>query len=352
MSATRKAEKRIAKAVATQDRKAITRAVKKSSKKVLKKEEAAMWLSRGNDYWDSIRDPFTHPGAQIPDMTTYPSTTVQSVTRFTLVPNAAGLCGVVAPLRPNVAYETLASTATKDIFTYDTPASISGVGSFNTLYTKFRVVSAGLTVQYDGNNLTNKGRVLLSQVPRYGAKDTIPAFGALIELMNQPILARYPVAKRNFTVTYIPTDNKNLEYQTTGVGGASTDSYYPGAISFYADGLDSSAVFDCALVINYECIPASSAVNLVQPKISKCDPIGLAEAFNNSADHDPFSLPGKLASSIMPLPSDHAPNVGPSHSHETHRGKPVARKSTMEMITGFLDKVPVKEIASIAAMLL
>lgn len=283
------------------DRKAVKKAVKKAAKKVSKKSypslaHAAMAMS---DYIKTILDPVNVVGVRIPDEVTLPSFTCQVLTKFTLSPNTgaggntgAGFWRVLGSSLSATGYATLAASATVNQYGPAVGQASPWATQFNSQSSSYRLVSAKATMTYLGspNNVT--GRFLLAFVPPNALLATLSGNVALSgaaagqNLLQAINLVDVPASKLYAEARFIPIDDQARSYETTGSSANSTLRGPSSGMTYgqFIGILDGCPVGTGSIEVNiwenYECIPQTSLVNLVQPHASLSDPLEMAAASN------------------------------------------------------------------------
>ncbi len=303
---------------------------KKAEKKMIKRDVATVlnknalqrkMLVGMNPYLQTLLDPFNIGGVRIPDMNIYPSGTFQIVDRRTLTVNSSGVCaiaygfytvassaaqgGSLTPVNISgsgsqpycVGMTSVAATAsTSDLFNGASPVFLSGWGSnadiVPSFYTKARLVSAGLVVQYLGAPLNAKGKMSFAFAPRNALRTYSQSGLSVSRLLSVPGARIVPVnTLMSPMVLYQPQDGVSLEYvDLTSTSVATNSSVWDtdanlraavgGEMVVALDGCVAADTVQCTLVLNYEGIPRTNALNIVSTQQSPNDPISLNHAFN------------------------------------------------------------------------
>jgi len=289
-------------------------------------------------YFKTISDPFNFRGVQIPDLCMYPSVPFSVTDRRQLILDvngngyviygADGLQGSIphgslvpvtwvtgtthnfsigmmsnsnatTPINPTVNLFPTGGpvNANSPIFLqqWNTP----GAGITN-LFEKARLVSAGVAVDYTGNDFDNNGVITAAFAPRSSVvKDSlngsIPVTVATIQ--NLPDAKVIPVNKNEGAVVlYRPQDFVSLDYtdvQTIYDDGSYSripDVVYYGEMYMIVTGGTPGKVLQVTTVLNYEGIPLFNTIDLFAVQTSKSDPLELSATFNALENVTPVSM--------------------------------------------------------------
>lgn len=302
-----------------------------------KGKNAAFTLMESCPYIYSVLDPFQCTGARIPDGSgkTVPFTIVQ---RDELTVNAQGVAGVVYGHRPRgtvsspripggtlipldleidtdtASYEfgyrlgsgAIISNLFNDTDVADTANTISvpnwdsSAATVPTTFSKVRLVSLGLNIQFTGNYTENKGTMVLAFVPygyskqKYnGAAESRTDISWVFEMPGMKIIPvntmsgatciYMPISSEMFEFTTIADpDGEPLVYEVNDSGAYTTwlAKSACGEIWCIASGCEPEATFQVTSFLNYEGI-ASKNTFLLQPSgESPDDTTGLGMAMN------------------------------------------------------------------------
>jgi len=345
--------------------------VKKVAKKKVKKEVVKLEskkplnerqrLAKMSPYFASLMDPLNVVGAKIPDVCMIPTGTAQAVQRIQVPIDSTGVVGLVnlvgrnytfygagasdyyvitgvapAPGKPgippsfrNLPRGFVARAIEKKL---DSKVASTPVGPQNLYYNGYtkayglelvnstdraRVVSSMLYATYQGSPLSAKGRFTTMFVSGTTGQQILPSTtGAL--LSEFPIINTYPASKGFCMSRYLPIDETSFSF--TGLqnpGNEDSNSY--GAQLILLDGGNPGDVVEFTIVENYEFVPNSSQVNLIQATPSYNDPIEFA-AVGNTIANDPLiavQAPIKdilAGSPSAPRPSTMTPQAASEHA--------------------------------------
>jgi hypothetical protein len=267
-------------------------------------------------YLNSILDPVNEPGAKVPDEITAPSFTTQLIVKFvqnciagtgpntgTIGTGVACTVGSVGPtygnmvlLAPNAVLGQYVSSAQTGTW--------SGGGQLVSACSMLRPVSAAIYVQALGSYNNDQGRMLIAYLPPGDPNGNVltPAtpFTAT-SLANATYVVDIPLIKVAGRCIWLPLDDIARSYIppggtgfTNARGNSNTSQY--GSLVALVDGAVAATSIEFQLVFNYECIPQSNQLGIVQATVSHSDPLELAAASNfiagnpTIAQHQPSSL--------------------------------------------------------------
>jgi hypothetical protein len=288
--------------------------VKKVAKKMAKRHAAKVESKRNqgqsvphgpalaqSSYLRTILDAVNNPGVKIPDDVTTPSYTFQTLTKF-IISSTTGAGGNTGAgfYRTLGNTRTVASTGYATLAPGATPAVYGATGvtspwaaQLATQTQSTRLVSAKATMTYLGTPLSASGRFLLAFLPPGRNNSYQSAAGAflsagLVTLVALPNLADVPAAKAYAEARYVPLDPVSRSYEVSdslAIGTLRSDPAYTllatyGAFLGIIDGCAAGVDIEVNIWENYEAIPQSSLVNLVQPTPSLSDPIEMAVVSN------------------------------------------------------------------------
>jgi len=322
--------------------------------------------SKSNPYYSTLKDPFNVNGVRIPDSINYPSSTFTVVKRVTLTAGTAGIVAIglgwftnsgsttngayLVPLNDlgtanpyMVGQINNPTTSLGDIFgTTDVNVNNfglyfdqwkSGTLTIPGLYTKIRLVSAGVAVNSTASPNTLQGvwRAGFAAPGYYfdkggsGNAVTFDNIGQLPDSVEVPVNMGAGV-----TVTYSPMDLSCLDYvemSSTSAGTIDKDAATLGSLFVAGSGLVSGTTCTVLISFNYEGIPKSNALNFITIQPSIDDPIALAAALNRR-EEDAWSYSGtkeavKLENDGHPM---HARSEEEDVMKHTPQGVMVTRK--------------------------
>lgn len=303
--------------------------VKKIAKKAVKKAMKGAYPSLQHAavgesaYLKTILDPVNVVGVKIPDEVTTPSYTVQTLTKFILTTNSgaggnigAGFWRIVGSTLGATGYATLAASATAQQYGPAVAVASPWAIQFVSQCASYRLVSAKATMTYLGAPNNVSGRFLLAFVSPYSLLATtagnvaLSGVGAGQNLLQNDKLVDVPASKLYAEARYVPLDPLAASYETSGSNafntqraGAATYGQFIGIL----DGAPTGQSIEVNIWENYECIPQTSLVNLVEPTPSLSDPMEMAAAANvlSSVPTIPTmqSLPDMLNGSAQAAPT-------------------------------------------------
>jgi len=233
-------------------------------------------------YLKSLQDPSGHPGAKVPDLVSFPSSTFTLSLEFQLKSLATGtdMLGVI--LTPYVkaadglGFEPIQigrnSTLGYGPITW-TPRSWTEKAVVTSLYEWCRPVSAELSCEYIGNSVEDQGQFIMGLLPR-------------TEIANGPeyALADGQAARENqfsqtalvkdgwCKVVWKPQDSKDLEYQQEIANDAS--EVPPSIYIMMTDLKPQVSSFRIKVLCNFEGIPKRDTFSLINATPS---PVNVSE---------------------------------------------------------------------------
>jgi hypothetical protein len=137
-------------------------------------------------------------------------------------------------------------------------------------FDQVRIVSAGLTIQYTGTALDNKGKMTIVFCPRNFYRDSLNVALTIDTLAKTPGARVIPVKDNSGgTLLYHPLDPKSLTYAKVKdtnltyptVQSEDLEVYMGGEFYAVADGCTEGSTFQVVFCINYEALPAKSSLN-------------------------------------------------------------------------------------------
>jgi len=225
-----------------------------------------------NSYLDSIRNPLI-PGAKVPDMfTLQPTCTMQTNAEFMvsggLGSNSNNIVSVLFD-PANISYTVALASSTPAAINWPTSyTTMPGYANINSFYTSWRVVSACLDYFYIGNDSGNAGIAVAAQIDKhqYGGANGPSSYANWTAFPNKDMRP----SKFAGRIIWRPTDNNDVELHNVS-------SEAP-MIGFVATALSDNANFQIRMVVNYEAIPKSETLNLLNPTPSPSNPGYMAAA--------------------------------------------------------------------------
>jgi len=269
-------------------------------------------------YLNSVLDPFNECGARIPDEITAPSFPSQTIIKYIATAQPAsgagnvgtGLAVVVGQATSTYALKLcslLPNAVANQYVTGNISTAWPGGSQIVTIGSMARIVSAALSVQVLGSLNNNQGRILIGYLPPGSPLQSISTATTvtLVETFAQATyLADIPASKVIGRALWLPLDDIARSYcppgfdtKTAARGQVSSGfSYQFGQLFCIVDGLTAGVQVEFQIAENWEIIPASNQLNIVQANASKSDPLEMACASNFLADnptvaqHQPESL--------------------------------------------------------------
>lgn len=271
-----------------------------------------------NQYLRSLQDPINNPGAKVPDLVSFPSSTFQLTQEMELKSLVVGCDAVGICLTPLVAYP-----GSGPIF-MGSNSSIGGNLSWfshnwhekagiTTLYDNVRPVSAEISIEFVGNSTEDQGQFILGLLPR-STVGTSPveyllnADAARAEAFSTSAMVKDGWAK----VVWKPQDSMDLEYFECNIGDSS--HHYPPAIYIIAAGLKpQSSVFRVTVVANFEGIPSKDTFNLVNAEPSPINSLELETAMRWAGQrlNNFYTAAKGFTPFLRPMAESFARSVGP-----------------------------------------
>lgn len=257
-----------------------------------------------SSYFRTLEDPFRNDGVKIPDDSTFPSSTFsvsfkRQINAIESSDTGTWFCGyMVNSWQPfgclNYALTYHSGTGAiswmSDSFggTVIVPEGgpVHNWPEIEELYREGRIVSAGITIMPAMSSMSDKGVLYSTNIPvmniDYSAK-TDTDFSTLSGIQNSFTSIQSPIRDGGSCVCYRPCDPRSYTYSDwSSPTSGEPNLYYGGAVVF-AVGLDSEAVMEVTIVINFEAIPNNSSFSLVSPTPSPRDTLEMDHATNEIA---------------------------------------------------------------------
>lgn len=243
-----------------------------------------------NAYASALLAPLSYRsgGARIPDLCTYTTGTVTTQLETTVTANAAGFAGGVLVLSSNGSryYTNAAGSADTAItFTSATVASgntwaggtalgntlIPGVYDLAASCAGYRIVSAGVQVEFIGNDSNNQGSisgVQLTSIDLADASTNVLDTSAKINNWRRNFTG---AAKEGISLRYSPIDAQDLSFGVAKTPATSTflrtdttGAVNYGSLQWFAEGLSTTVLpsFRITIRIHHEVIPGMEYYDL------------------------------------------------------------------------------------------
>jgi hypothetical protein len=269
-----------------------------------------------NEYLQSLLDPENVLGVKVPDLVSFPSCTFQTVYDTTIPTSVTGDgFSFLAPLWNGVSNfsSTTApmyyaqNTTTGGAYGTPVPQYWNAGATMNNLYTQIRLVSAVLYAEFIGPTLTDGGQITMGILAR---GDTIPTTNSFYTYQSFPFSLTLPL-KNGARVVYKPMDNLDLEYSALNTGSYSAGgSACTHPTMFIATaGLPININYmRIRTVANWEAIPSSDTITLVNASPGPVDLEKVAGAFNWMSSA--YSNVSSFISNVSPFVSSAALNYG------------------------------------------
>ena len=290
------------------------------------------------DPWiNAIANPFGVRGVKIPDDVTTASTTFSIETHFQVTSNANGVCtvcigcansampsapkGSMVPMLLNPSTDSYAigcfnnnaALTTANLFgnsgaTSSTSITLPQWNSVTTtvpkVFSQVRLVACGASIQFTGNLLNAQGTFTLVSAPRRWMREFTGQnwnIGGitLAQLQTHPSVQILSIPKYMGAMTvWKPIDEFSYKYtDTQHVVDIGTEEFpdesLGGELYLVVTGAVANQAFQVDVVLNYEGIPSTNQLDLVQPTISKCDYLSMEHTLNK--------LP--VMPTVLPYPS-------------------------------------------------
>lgn len=247
-------------------------------------------LSDQSYYLKSLRDPVNNEGCKIPDLVTVPSATTQCTQKITASVNAQGVVAIVVNFGStntgvSGGYQTSTSAATTAVPAWNGIAAKSYATNMGLTAQAKRLVSAMLSVEYQGAPLNRKGRIICNFDPMSTSATNPPTASVNTDLNTRPYAVEINLALTPWgVVRYVPQDNNACAYTQVNASTA----YGWGII--WIDGATSGDNVEFTITENYEFIPQSSVNSMVTPTPSISDPLEMSVAANAISSDPEFAI--------------------------------------------------------------
>jgi hypothetical protein len=353
--------------------------VKKDVAKVLNKGKFSNNVLAMSGYFQTLVDPFNCVGEKIPDFVNYPSSTFSLVYKqgytlpasgngsvaFGVLGNATNTSGSLVPVRwlnPVMGLTlfplgmvNITGPTTTDLFPAATSTGFflpqwTAAAGVPTVYSKARLVSAGFAIDYMGAALASKGTITIVSLPRNHFRSVVGAGPLSLNLVqNSPGARIIPINRlTGGSCVYHPVDTRSLEYVDLNLtyDNSSLTTFLSAEAALGAEvyvilqGATSGDQFQITAVLNYEGIPYSGALNLIQSTKSRADPIELSMTMNAIEDipkaHEGTdAVQGIATGEHLQLPAASSPNHSSMTTTEASvSGDPEESPTFMEKLLG------------------
>lgn len=330
-------------------------------------KHVANYLRRFSPWLRSIGNPFSTRSVQIPDPVTTPSGTFTMMKKFQLIANNAGVCalalGIATEGYPDQMRGSLIPISWSDgssdyaigmISPSDADeAHLFGVtsgaapiqvtfpqwsGAVLQFYNQTRLVSAGARIVFTGNYTNAQGTITFVSATRDWIRNLSEVTSGGLSLT---ILQSHPDAvvlsiPRDFggQVIYKPLDTVSLQYSKTdiqlGASDSVPDSYKGGEMYIACVGVPEGQAFQVELCFNYEAIPRTNQLDLVNATTSKSDMVS-HETTWNALPELPTAAPigVKGSGAEVKLPKMDMPEEGKVINEPIH---PATEKTMIEQL--------------------
>lgn len=318
---------------------------KSAMERTMSRTDRSEYLDKYSPYFRSIKDPFRHTGAKIPDATCYPSSTFSVTFRWTTVtqlstnganPGVDHYAGFaldsLSPERTLLIAAGL-DDATKAIkwvpFPGTTYGEVPQIDEIKKLYRLVRPVSAGLCIMRDMSSLNDQGvitsvcaptetpQVKLGPNPplsRYSLAED-PQYSNFTNLQQAFTAVQSPVRDGGALGIYRPADPSCHEYTSIQYDPtANEDNFalpYYGGIIMFVNGTAPSVPITFVVRINYEAVPFINSFSLVSPSPSPRDSQELDEVINHVQ-----TVPAVVAGPNAVKPAQETASVGVTHGNQ------------------------------------
>lgn len=296
----------------SKEKKALVKAqAKKKAKKVVKKELGralgsgpaglAAFHAARSAWLNSIMDPFSHFGAKIPDSVTSPSFPLHCVQRFQNAIYTNGVSGAAYIVGGSAGSLYTVSGGTATALTWASGAAPTYMTNLAPFSDTVRTVSCGLAVSFQGSPLNASGRIITFWNPGITGLSGFPYVNpsTVLAFSNARSI---PLSKGYSQVINLPQDSRTLFYQVP-LYTVAAGSPAKGFLYIAIDGAPVGSIVEFTLVENFEVIPNTSSLNLVQPTASSSDPFDFSLTSNFVADHPDLAteIPAKNLISDTPF---------------------------------------------------
>jgi hypothetical protein len=312
---------------------------------------------RSNNYYRTLVDPFECYGEKIPDQSTDYTSPFSVVFRLTLAAFVAGPGSLeyysgfaLNSLRPDDCLYSISYNSITGAVTYapydaggPAPGDLPKFKSLVELYQSCRLVSAGVGIASSASSLNDQGAITAVPIPAKGSypgdstspynMSGDPDYATISKLQSAVKSFKAPVKEGPVTMRYCPMGSAGQTYtQYPGTTVTAVNLPWYGGFVFLCTGLAQTSTFELTIRLNYEGIPRSNSVDLVNPKISKMDTIRFEHALNEMAEQ-PLVINGAAAQKEV-----HQSGTAGGESGTYHRVEPTHPQGKSGFM-GFLDHV-------------
>lgn len=314
-------------------------AKKKAKRTVAKQLSKHPHFAAKSSFTRTLLDPFAYRGVKIPDLSTDPSACFSIVRRSNLTVPATGVCGQVygvcltgssptftptgglvpsntGALVPYFVGHDLPATATAATL-YPSATSVtnfslsnynSASGTVAQLFSSCRLVSFGVRIVFTGAALNAQGKITLARTGRNTFRTTDFATAGLslakVQTLPDSVVISVPVSGGG-QVCYKPSDFASFDYISTTANTASEVGNMGNEIFVIVDGAVPNQTFFVEAVWNFEGLPLTNSVSLLDSQPSMSDPVSLSVAANTvSAVPAAVSLPQEVAQQAIQSPNN------------------------------------------------
>lgn len=224
-----------------------------------------------NPYVQTLFDPVKVTGVKVPDVTSFPTSTVQIYERYDQVVNASTDFAVcVQPMWQDfqsVCPNLNGSTA------YANWSPVSQASALNGIYHSMRVVSGCMRIWTNASSTSNSGELAVALLPQEQGLST--AEMGTFDLIAKRFGASRAALKEGFEILWMPQDAKSREFtlanfswlnQQIGTNAPALIAAVTGAVG--------GTTISFEHYWNFECVPEQSTMNLVNasaPYVSSKD---------------------------------------------------------------------------------
>jgi len=280
-------------------------------------------LKKKSPWFSSIMDPLHGADCKIPDGTGVETGTLQSVFRTQVTINPAG-CAAVRMINPlpfggtgaNLQVASAAGATTSTIsWSGATDSTFESTATLGQFAQGVRVVSACVCAQSEAS-LANNGGVMIGYTYPWDASSTVTSVSeyqnrykaaTVPNNNNKPCFVRwYPVKMSTHDAgsgSILPCDYETFWEPTA------TD-IPPWEMGIIFQGCNAGAVFEILAVVNYEFIPISNALNILDTRPSPTDAMEVDLVENWVQDMNPVAITSTAKMAVPPA------TVAPQHGEE------------------------------------
>lgn len=226
---------------------------------------------RNNPYTQTLLDPIRITGVKVPDVTSFPTSTVQLYDRVDFVTSTANDIGMC--FSPTVATYRCSNTNLNGATAWNGWNAQADYTAFASIYHSYRPVSGCVRMWSNSSSTTNQGELACALLPAGQALSTA-AMGTFDQVAKRFGAFRGPL-KSGVEMLWMPQDPASRTYRLKDDANSTgqTGGVWPSLV-FAFTGAQNPSTITFEFYFNYELIPEDSTMNLVNstaPYISSSD---------------------------------------------------------------------------------